>query len=84
MQLKGDDLNDSDIMAYSAKDAGDDDKDDSIFSSGGAIMDALNGSDPSKEEIKKPKATAKGKAAAKKKAAPKKAAKVQTDNYDLG
>ena len=78
MQLKGDDLNDSDIMAYSAKDAGEDDKDDSIFSSGGAIMDALNGSDPSTPEVKKTKAkpASKGKLAAKKKAAPKKAAKV--------
>lgn len=28
-------------MAYSAKDAGADEGDDSIFSSGGAIMDAL-------------------------------------------
>jgi len=41
LQVKGDDLNDSDIMAYSAKDAGADEGDDSIFSSGGAIMDAL-------------------------------------------
>ena len=41
LQLRGDDLNDSDIMAYSAKDAGADDDEGSIFSSGGAIMDAL-------------------------------------------
>ena len=41
LQIRGDDLNDSDIMAYSAKDAGADEGDDSIFSSGGAIMDAL-------------------------------------------
>ena len=38
-------MNDSDIMAYSAVNAGDDAGDDSIFSSGGAIMDALKGSD---------------------------------------
>ena len=41
LQVKGDDLNDSDIMAYSAVNAGADEGDDSIFSSGGAIMDAL-------------------------------------------
>ncbi len=52
LQVRGDDLNDSDIMAYSAKDAGADEGDDSIFSSGGAIMDALNKEEPSDVEEK--------------------------------
>ena len=38
--LLQDDLGDTDIMAYSAMNAGGDDED-TIFSSGGAIMDAL-------------------------------------------
>ena len=38
--LQQDDLGDTDIMAYSAMNAGGDD-DDTVFSSGGAIMDAL-------------------------------------------
>lgn len=38
--LQQDDLGDTDIMAYSAINAGGDD-DDTVFSSGGAIMDAL-------------------------------------------
>jgi len=42
LQINGDDLNDSDIMAYSAVNAPADEGEDSIFSSGGAIMDALN------------------------------------------
>jgi len=53
LQVKGDDLNDSDIMAYSAVNAGAEDGEDSIFSSGGAIMDALNKKDPGEEEAKK-------------------------------
>ena len=53
-------------MAYSSLNAGDNDGDESVFSSGGAIMDALNGKDPSKDADKKP--AAKGKAPLKKKA----------------
>jgi hypothetical protein len=46
-------------MAYSATNAGSDEGDDSIFSSGGAIMDALGGKDPSEEEDKKSKKASK-------------------------
>ena len=52
LQVKGDDLNDSDIMAYSAVNAGADEGDDSIFLSGGAIMDALNIKHPEEQEKK--------------------------------
>jgi hypothetical protein len=48
-------------MAYSATTAGADEADDSIFSSGGAIMDALGGNDPSEEEDKKLKKASKSK-----------------------
>jgi hypothetical protein len=65
LQVKGDDLNDSDIMAYSAVNAGADEGDDSIFSSGGAIMDALNIKDP-EEQKKKIKLSSKSKVATKK------------------
>ena len=40
-------------MAYSSINAAEDGEDDSVFSSGGAIMDALNGNDPSSQEEKK-------------------------------
>lgn len=68
VQLSKDDLNDSDIMAYSAINADDEAGDDSAFSSGGAIMDALaqknedeeendpNIDKPVKEPVAKPKA----------------------------
>lgn len=44
-------MNDSDIMAYSAVNAGEDAGDDSIFSSGGAIMDALENTEKTDDEI---------------------------------
>jgi len=68
-------LNDSDIMAYSSVNAGGDDGDDSVFSSGGAIMDALGGKDPSEEEENKQKLDTlkkSKKAKVSKKSAPKK------------
>ena len=51
MQINGDDLNDSDIMAYSAVNAPAEEGEDSIFSSGGAIMDALKNEGKTDEEI---------------------------------
>mgnify|MGYP000344226717 CR=1 FL=1 len=48
-------------MAYSSINAADDDNSDSVFESGGAIMDALNGKDPSAEEEKAKKPLKKGK-----------------------
>jgi hypothetical protein len=66
-------------MAYSAVNAGADEGDDSIFSSGGAIMDALNQNDPVKEEVKKTKKDTKTKLTQvkhKNLKQPKKAAKV--------
>lgn len=57
LRIKKDDLVDTDVMAYSAIAAGEDGDGDGAFSSGGAIMDALEESDPSlktKPVVKKP------------------------------
>lgn len=47
LRVRKDDLVDTDVMAYSAIAAGEDGDDSSAFGSGGAIMDALEESDPS-------------------------------------
>ena len=47
LSTKKDDLDDSDIMAYSGINNEEGENDDSMFSSGGAIMDALAQNDPS-------------------------------------
>jgi hypothetical protein len=71
---KGDDLDSEDIMAYSTKDAGDDDGSGEEFSSGGAIMDALAETDPS---LKRAARNAKAKSSKKPKSLSKKSSKVK-------
>ena len=63
LQVYKDDLNDSDIMAYSSINAASDEGEDETtsFESGGAIMDALAQSDPDKFKSKPPKKAAKSK-----------------------
>jgi len=59
LRIRKDDLVDTDVMAYSAIAAGEDDET-AAFGSGGAIMDALEESDPSlkpKPVPKKPTVT---------------------------
>ena len=53
--MRKEDLDSSDIMAYSAEEGGQSGEDSSIFGSGGAISEALAESDPSLKEEEKPK-----------------------------